>query len=61
MTIMSTLKAVKVELNTEENGIFFEVTFEFSSKGKGWNKNGMKIISGKLTTAGIRNCDLHCK
>lgn len=32
---MSTLMAVKVELNTEENGIFFEVTFEFPSKGKG--------------------------
>lgn len=60
MKIKCTLKAVKVELNKveinkEENTmILVEVTSELSSKDADRNKNGMKIISGKSTYAGIR-------
>lgn len=51
MTIMSTVKAIKVELNIESRIISVEVAFEFSPKDTDRNEDSIKIINGKLIYA----------
>ena len=62
--IISTFKAVGVGTKDRTKWISFLQKLHltvFSYKYKDKNKNGMKAISGKLTSTRIRNCDLHCK